>query len=509
MISNEAKLAKIRELERKKKFREELPHLYSQKHYTWSRRFFESVDRMVLLLCGNQIGKSSTQIKKHIHWATANNMWKKWWNSTPRQFWYLYPSLNVATAEFETKWVPEFMPRGDMKNHPQYGWNIVYKQRQVQYIQWNSGVRSYFHAYSKGASVMQSASVHRVDTDEELPEHLYQELSFRLAAVEGYFGMVFTATLGQDLWYRAMERIGKKNEAFVNAKKIRATAYDCLEYEDGDTNTPWTIAKIKQLKATCATENEVNKRVYGRFVMDDGLVLSEFRKSKNVVKAYEIPKDWYIYTGVDVGGGGKSHKGGIAFVAVKPDFTKGALFRGWKGNAQEVTAASDILRIYREKRGDLIPVQQKYDWASKDFHTYASRLGETFIPAEKGVELGRTTMNTLFKLKMFDIFDIEELDPFVQEAQTLTLNDVEGRAKRSANDDLYDATRYAITDIPWDYTIAAKMYAEPEKVQKEEKWDEITMRREMFFGKEDVDDDGIKVEDDRIEDEIEEYNDLY
>jgi len=498
------KLQKLEHLQKKKKYLDNLPHLYGFKFYKWTRTFWDSRNRMILLVAGNQLSKSSTQIRKFIYWATEPDLWQELWpKSTPRQFWYLYPTLNVATAEVEMKWIPEFMPREEMKTHPQYGWRLKYKHGQVNYIEFNTGIRIYFHAYSKDSHSMQSGTVHAVGTDEELVESLYDELSFRLAASEGYFSMVFTATRGQELWYKAMERIGKKDEAFPQALKIRVSAWDCLVYEDGDTDTPWSEEKIQNVIATCATENEVLKRVHGRFVVDDGLLVPEFKRSVNVVQPYPIPKDWNIYTGVDVGSGGKDgHKGAIIFVAVNKEFTKGAVFKGWKGTNQETTTAADILDRYRILRGVMKPIMQLYDWASKDFFTFASRLGESFTKAEKSHEIGIDTINTLFKLNMLDIFDIEELQPLIFELQTLTKGDVEGRAKRHANDDMYDAKRYVVTSVPWDWSAVAEEYAEPKEKKKEKEYDEIAERRKLMTGFE-------KDEEYRIEKEIEEFNDLY
>ena len=94
--------------QRIKELRDDLPHLYGQKFYPWSREFFESRNRMNLLCAANQIGKSSIAIRKNIEWACNKKLWPSLWDSTPKQFWYFYPSDEVATIEVEKKWVPEF-----------------------------------------------------------------------------------------------------------------------------------------------------------------------------------------------------------------------------------------------------------------------------------------------------------------------------------------------------------------------------------------------------------------
>lgn len=490
-------LDKLHKLQIEKEFRESLPHLYGYKFYKWSRTFFESLNKTNLLCAANQISKSSTNIRKCVHWSTESSLYPKLWKNPPRQYWYMYPSKDLATAEFETKWVPEFMPRGKMERHAKYGWQAKYKNGLLDRIIWNNGPPTYFKAYTQDVHRIQASTIWAAFIDEELPEDMYDEVRLRLTANDGYFNMVFTATRGQALWYRAMERQGKKDEAFKTALKINATMYDCLTYEDGDPDTPWTKEKIQGVIDNCATENEVLKRVYGRFVIDEGLKLQSFERGKNVVKPYPIPKDWHIYSGVDIGSGGKGgHPAAIAFVAVRPDMQKGALFRGWRGSKAEVTTSKDILDRYRLLRGKLKPVMQSYDWASKDFETYAIRLHETFIKADKSPELGEDMLNTLFASGMLDVFDIEELEPFVEEFTSLRKNE----NKINSKDDAYDATRFAVTRIPWDYTAIADQYNEHQEKIPDPEFDEIAERRKMDF-----DEDNIGQE---IEDELSGWNDL-
>lgn len=99
-----------------------LPHLYGWKNYAWMEDFLSTTNKTAILTASNQSGKSSTQIRKVIDWATNMSLWPSLWRQTPRQFWYLYPTREVASIEFETKWKPDFMPRNEFKNHPVFGW---------------------------------------------------------------------------------------------------------------------------------------------------------------------------------------------------------------------------------------------------------------------------------------------------------------------------------------------------------------------------------------------------
>ncbi len=447
-----AKLHKIRLLEEKNRIREGLPHLHGFKMYAWSRRFFESRSRMTLLCAANQVSKSSTQIRKVVEWATNVELWPKLWPTRPRQFWYLYPNKDVATTEFQMKWIPEFMPRGEFKEHPIYGWEAEYDLRKkINAIRFKSGVVVFFKTYSQDVQDLQTATVHAVFTDEELPVPLYDELSFRLAGTDGYFHMVFTATLGQDLWRRAMERIGKDDEMFKDALKIQVSMYDCLKYEDG-SETPWTTERIERIKRQCKSSNEVLRRIYGRFVMDEGLIYSAYDSAEcrtATFPAPPVPKLWQYYAGIDVGSGGlRGHPAAVVVVAVSPDYKKGRVVRAWRGDGI-ATTAGDVLEQYCSMVTGLSVVQCRYDHGAKDLSTVAERLGVPVLPADKSHALGFGVVNTLFKTRQLSIDRSEEwsdLDKLDTEICSIT-----HQKGKDNKDDLADALRYACATIPWHF----------------------------------------------------------
>lgn len=488
------KLQVLSEIERLQKG---LPHLHGWKWYPWARSFFESQNRMNLLVAANQLSKSSTNMRKCIHWATETDLWPELWVTQPRQFWYLYPSKTVATVEWKTKWVTEFMPRGEFKNHPKYGWKEFYNQnRTIDSIEFKSGVVVYFKSYEQDVHNLQSGTVAAIFCDEELPVDLFDELTARLTASDGYFHMVFTATRGQEFWKETMEDIGLPTERFPKAWKKCISLYDCLMYEDG-SNTPWTLERIERRKAQCRNEKEVLKRVMGRFIKDDDLKFASFSRSKNVRKAPEpIPKDWHIYSGVDIGSGGKEgHPGAIVFVAVRPDYKKARAFKFWRGDGVETTAGDIYAQYCLMKQGLGDVTMQLYDHASKDFFNIASRSGDTFYPAEKG-EAGVDTLNTLFAHEMLDIDeDAAEAEKLIYELGVIS----KLGNKRHAKDDMADACRYACSKIPFNWA-GLKPKEAPGKTPKEKT--ELDLRREWMFQ------DGFTKPENEIDAEFDEWNEL-
>ena len=449
-LTDKEKWELIKEAERLLALKDGLPHLYGQKFYPWAKRVWDSTNREIFVCSANQVGKSSIAIRRNIRLATDSSIWKTFWpnlqpGSKPNLFWYFYPTIPVAHTEFETKWEPLFLPRNEFRTHPRYGWEPEFDKGFISKIRFNSGVQIQFKAYSQKVKDLQTATVYHVTSDEELPVDYLAEIKARLNSTDGYFLMVFTATLGQLYWQQTMEPANKSEEKHPDAMKLQVSLFDSQMFDDG-TPSHWTNAKIKNAIANCPTEAEVKRRVYGRFVKASGLMYEAFSHEKNMIDPHAIPKDWMNFGGVDIGTGGQSgHPAAIVFIAVSPDFKQGRVFRGWRGD-NIPTTAPDILDKYRDLKSDLLMTQQVYDHAARDFFTFASRLGEPFQPADKSREAGIGLLNTLFKTGMLKIFRNDpELEKLVQELCSLGVD----TPKRVAVDDFIDALRYTAHAIPW------------------------------------------------------------
>jgi len=503
------KLERMKLLEKRLALQRELPHLYAHKKYPWQRKFYDSVNPMNLLTAANQIGKSSINIIKAIDWATDKSKWKKLWplkikhpDDTPGQFWYLYPDLKLATVEYHEKWVKEFLPKGAMKDDPIYGWHPKFNaSKQIEEIRFNSGVTIYFKTYSQNPSSLQSGTVYAIFCDEELPFSLYDEIKARISAVDGYFHLVFTATLNQDEWRRAMEPEEGETETFPEALKLQISLYDCRQYEDG-SQSDWTDERIQSKIDGCSSETEVNRRIHGKFVSElNRKYQFEFSLNTITQEQSKIKKDWAIYTGVDIGSGGKDgHPASIVFVAVSPDYTLGEVFYGKRLDFEVVhknTTAGDILEEYlKMKEGyENRIIEQRYDYAARDFKTLADRIGENFLPANKRHDEGEDILNTLFRYMALSIHhDAHDLLKLCTELKSLKKD----TDKRAAKDDYTDALRYACVGIPWDLDkIKVKKFEKPKPPLTD-----LDYRRGL-----DIDERG-KVNDD-IVNEISFWNDNY
>lgn len=464
----------LSELEELVKRRNGLPHLYGHKMYPWMRQFFNYTGKNAFICSANQIGKSSIQIRKLIHWATSPEIQKCVWpHLVPRQFWYLYPSNYVATIEVEKKWIPEFLPRNQYKTSAQYGWRPDYRQKYIQALHFNTGVSIYFKTYQQDPQDLQSGTTSYVAADEEIPVELLPELQARLFATDGYFSAVFTPTLGQEFWRETIEGNGNKTH-FPEALKLQVSMYDCLEYEDGSKSF-WTHERIQQIINSCKSEAEVKRRVYGKFVLDSGLKYQAFEPERNLIEPVDFPTDWPVYIGVDSGSGGKfSHPSAVCFVAMRPDFQFGYVFKGRRFDGMQTTN-SDLVTLVMQMKADLknLVAGVFYDYAATDLRTIAYEMGETWIPAEKSHLIGEQYMNVAFKNNMLQIFNTEEFYPLVSELKSLKMS----TPKNQAHDDFCDALRYAITKIPWDWScISGKA-----PIVKEHVPSDVELRKSFFL----------------------------
>jgi hypothetical protein len=335
--------------------------------------------------------------------------------------------------------------------------------------------------------------VSAIFADEELPEHLFDELMFRLAATDGYFKMVFTATLAQEFWRQAIEGRGDE-ERFPEANKQQVTMYDCLMYEDGSPGA-YTEAKISRIKAMCKSESEIQKRVYGKFVADSGIIYETFERARHLTKRHPLPPTWKIFCGIDVGSGGDSgHPAAIVFIALSPNHQQLRVVATWRGDGV-LTTSADIFNKYMEmKRGlGYAYVTVYYDYAAKDLGTIAARLGEPFLQANKSIDTGESVVNVLFKNDMLKVFDGMDADKLVTELLTVR------RKKHSKQkNDLSDALRYGIVDIPIDWTVIQAPVVEDKKPII---LDEREERRQAF--------DVLGRSEDDIVKEFDEWNEAY
>jgi hypothetical protein len=456
------KLEKLIRLEEEAELARRLPHKYAGKFYPWQREWFDCVWKEQCLTAANQVGKSSTMIRKCIEWATNKELWPGLWPAAtkegkqPNVFWYCYPSKEMATSEFYDKWVPLLPPKDD----PVYGWEDDKLNKFITSLTFiHMGVTVYFKTYGQGAEMLQAGTCYVVFCDEEIYEELISELQARVSATDGYLVFGFTATIGQPFWKAVVE----DRALWPNCWVRQISLYDCQKFEDG-TPTMWTTERIESRINQCTTKAEVLRRVFGRFVKDEGLRYPTFDRATHLKPYHMVPMDWEIYVGIDYGSGtpGVGHPSAIVFVAVDPGMTRLRVIRTWRGDGR-TTTAEDVVDMY-ETIAAGVPQQivaAEFDYAAADLGTIASRRGLPFRKADKSKERGVPIINGLFKTGSMLVFEPSDEsrrggipDEFLQavkiatEAESLGVAHTKATIRGAVMDDLLDALRYAVVRIP-------------------------------------------------------------
>jgi phage terminase large subunit-like protein len=441
------------ELQRKLAYMKKYPWILNKdftacnqhKLYPWQQEFLKTRERLAFVTAANQIGKSSAQILKVLNLSWRPELWPIYFGKkTPRLFIYLYPDKDTATDEFLTKWKPYMTTDPD---DPQYGYKAEFDQKKIKRIVFTTGVTLTFKFYSQSASNLQANTADLVAMDEECPQAIWDELMVRTQSTRmagsGLVSMVFTATLGQAYLFDTMERRGTPQEKFKNAFKNQISLYDCLTFADGSPNPNLTVKKIEEeIIPTYSSQNEIDKRVFGRFVKDSGL-LFYFNEDLNTEPYdWEMVKDWMFFTGVDFGSGGQwGHSSAISLVAIDPSWSQVRLVKSYHSQKLRMTQG-DLLETFK-KRFRKYNATNYFDGAAVDFGQLADREAVPFLPAEKSHEIGVGLLNSLFKtgqLKIFTGHEAGDNQIIVQELMQVDSD----TPKKNRVDDGADSLRYAI-----------------------------------------------------------------
>jgi len=291
--------------------------------------------------------------------------------------------------------------------------------------------------------------------DEEVPTALLPELQMRTNATSGYQFYAFTATLGQPFWRKVVE----ERSVWPHARVWQIGLPDCEFYDDG-TPSMWTPQRVQRTIESCASPNEVAKRVFGRFILDSGLLYPQFDSDAHISPFHLTPATWDNFAGIDYGTGGTTgHPATIVIIAVNPERTQVRVIRAWRGDKISTTA-QDIVNKFMEMAMGLKVVTAYYDYGpgGRDVGTIANRLGLPFEPANKGAEEGRSIIQSLLKNRAIKIYDHVEACAFpsdhleapklIEEFMGSTLTADKRNAKL---DDLLDALRYSLSKIPWNW----------------------------------------------------------
>ena len=386
------------------------------------------------------------------------------------------------------------------QDHPELGWKHFNRGKDIDCIVFVCGTIIRFKTYMQDSSTLQAGSCDLLVCDEEVPIDVLPELQMRVQATDGYLLFVFTATLGQTFWRKVVE----ERSEWTDAKVWQVSLYDSQYFEDG-TPSHWTTQRIKQAINNCTTEAQVQRRIFGKFVRDEGLRFEVWDRNRNTIEYETLSPEWKFYVGADYGSGGTGggHPSAIIITAVNSAMTEARVVGAWRGDKISTTA-EDVVNKLREmvayiKDDNLIWI--RYDYSASDIGTIALRKGMAKVEkADKSRDAGLATIQSLLKngaLKVCVYNDkamkagiadqLMQTGKLMEEFENLGVDD----AKTIAVDDLCDALRYSINGVQFDWeTIGAVKVNLASEVEQSE----VDLRRERGYAKDFIDEDLVETE---------------
>jgi phage terminase large subunit-like protein len=251
-------------------------------------------------------------------------------------------------------------------------------------IRLKNGSRIVFKSYDQGRERWQGASVYAVWLDEECNQEMFTEAMARTIDCGGKIILTMTPLKGLTWAYTRIYQA--PNQPGDDIRHWTITLFENKYIPDEERSRMFILY----------TADEMDRRMYGRFMMVEGAVWKEYNPTRHVITPFDIPESWPRLGGIDFG---YEHPFVCLWAAKDP--------------------ADDTIYFYREywKQGTLFMDHARYILAQEEHPIRvfvadhdAQGCGEleshgvVTQPAEKNVELGIQTVNRLFKQDKIKIF---------------------------------------------------------------------------------------------------------
>ena len=145
-----------------------------------------------------------------------------------------------------------------------------------------------FKSAEMGREKFQGASLDYVWFDEEPPEDIYNECRMRVVDRKGDVFGTMTPLKGITFVY---------NRIYLNETNDPNVWHIFMEWKDN----PYLDEKEIDSVSASLTAEELDRRRYGRFTANKGLVYPEFDESVHVIAPFPVPKEWYDNISIDPG----------------------------------------------------------------------------------------------------------------------------------------------------------------------------------------------------------------
>lgn len=145
-----------------------------------------------------------------------------------------------------------------------------------------------FKSCDQGREKFQGSSLDFVWFDEEPPFDIYQECRMRVLDRKGEIFGTMTPLKGLTWVY---------NEIYLNTAHDDNVWHIEMEWADN----PYLDKNEIEMMAKSMSQEELESRRYGKFMMCGGLVYNEFDENLHVIEPFDVPKEWQDNISIDPG----------------------------------------------------------------------------------------------------------------------------------------------------------------------------------------------------------------
>ena len=238
-------------------------------------QFIKSPKRNRWYFGGNRSGKTEVSASEVVRFAKGEHPYRK--IDVPNNGWAVSPDANVSREVMEVK-IRKYLNQSDIKR---------WRERE-RIIELQNGSQIFFKSADSGVTKFTGRDIRYAAIDEDCPEEIYREILWRIFDAQGDIWGTITP-LYSSWMYNAIYRNQYKDPEI---DVIFGSIYD------NSANVP--IKEIERIRNSHSVD-ELDARLYGKFLKFAGLVYKEFNDRLHLIPSFAIPKEWSRFRFIDHG----------------------------------------------------------------------------------------------------------------------------------------------------------------------------------------------------------------
>jgi phage terminase large subunit-like protein len=251
---------------------QEYPYLLFKPNRGFQEDFLNSRSRFRVVFAGNRSGKSKVSAYEVVRFALGLREGVE----VPNEGWVVSPDSRVAFVVM-IPYVKQFLGNQVKK---------FYKREQI--LEVKNGSVIYFKSTDSGVEKFTGASIRYCAIDEDVPEEIFREIVMRTVDKKGDLWITITPLYSTWMY----EKIYLRQFTDPELQVFQGSTYE------NASNLP--EGEIERLKTLYSPE-ELQARLYGKFLFLEGLVYKEFSLNQHCVMPFHISDDWIRLRFIDVG----------------------------------------------------------------------------------------------------------------------------------------------------------------------------------------------------------------